>query len=140
MSSSSSVQNDLVRRRLRLVRWVALADLVLLVVLVASSLSGNRPFVRVLGPLHGANFLLLLTIVGTAAADGLWSWWFPAGVLVTGGPLGALIGEWAIGRRLAAASPPNNTEEATAAPTATSDDVALLNAQHAEPPPNQGPS
>ena len=88
---------------MRIVRAVAMVDLILLVALVSSSLTGNREFVSVLGPLHGGNFLLLLVIVGTAAADGLWSWWFPAGVLLTGGPLGALVGERLVGRRLAAA-------------------------------------
>jgi hypothetical protein len=90
-----------VRQRLRWVRWAALLDLVLLVALLTASFTGNRPLVSVLGPLHGGNFLLLLTLTATAAADGLWSWWFPAGVLVTGGPLGALVGERLIARRLA---------------------------------------
>ena len=89
-------------RRLNLVRWIALADAVLLVVLIAASLSGRRELVRILGPLHGGNFLLLLTIVATAALDGLWSWWFPLGVLLSGGPIGAFIGEWLLRRRLAA--------------------------------------
>jgi hypothetical protein len=90
-----------VRQRLRWVRWAALLDLVLLVALLTASFTGNRPLVSVLGPLHGGNFLLLLTLTVTAAADGMWSWWFPLGVLVTGGPLGALVGEWLIARRLA---------------------------------------
>ncbi|MBC8075653.1 MAG: DUF3817 domain-containing protein [Chloroflexales bacterium] len=89
-------------RRLNRVRWIALADAILLVALVAASLSGRRDLVRILGPLHGGNFLLLLTVVATAALDGLWSWWFPLGVLLTGGPLGALVGEWSIRRRIAA--------------------------------------
>lgn len=90
-----------VRRRLRIVRWVALADLVLLIALVTASRLGNRELVGILGPIHGGNFLLLLVIAATAAADGLWSWWFPAGILFSGGPPGALVGEWLIGRRLA---------------------------------------
>lgn len=90
-----------IQRRLRWIRWIALADFILLVVLVASSLSGARAWVSLLGPLHGGNFLLLLTLVGVGAADGLWSWWFPAGVLITGGPIGAWVGEWLISRRLA---------------------------------------
>lgn len=94
--------SERVRRRLSLVRWIALVDLILLVALVMSSLSGNRQLVSILGPLHGGNFLLLLVVVGTAAADGFWSWWFPLAVLVTGGPLGALIGERVVVRRLAA--------------------------------------
>ncbi|MBC8163982.1 MAG: hypothetical protein H7Z42_22460 [Roseiflexaceae bacterium] len=88
------------RRRLRLIRWVALADALLLVALVAASLNGNRELVRILGPLHGGNFLLLLTLAGVGAVDGLWRWWFPIAVLLSGGPLGALIGEWQIGRGL----------------------------------------
>ena len=88
------------KRRLRIVRWFALADLLLLVVLTAASFVGNRELVGILGPIHGANFVLLLVLVGTAAADGLWSWWFPFAVLITGGPPGALVGEWLVGRRL----------------------------------------
>lgn len=91
------------RRRLSIVRWIALADLLLLVTLTVASFTGNREVVSVLGPIHGGNFVLLLVIVGTAAADGLWSWWFPAGVLLTGGPIGALIGERLVSRRLARA-------------------------------------
>ncbi len=94
--------SERVRRRLGVVRWVALMDLVLLVVLVTSSLTGNRQLVSILGPLHGGNYLLLLVIVGTAAADGFWSWWYPLGVLVTGGPIGAFIGELLVGRGLTA--------------------------------------
>jgi hypothetical protein len=93
-----------VRRRLRIVRWVALLDLILLIALVTASRLGERELVRILGPLHGGNYLLLLVIAATAAVDGLWSWWFPAGILVSGGPPGALIGEWLIGRRLDAES------------------------------------
>lgn len=89
-----------VERRLRIIQIVALVDLVLLAALLAASLSGNRELVRILGPLHGGNFLLLVVIALTAAADGLWSWWFPLGIVVSGGPLGALVGEWLIRRRL----------------------------------------
>jgi hypothetical protein len=91
-----------IRRRLRIVRFVGAVDLVLLVALVTASFSGTRELVRILGPLHGGTFLLLLTLTITAAADGYWSWWFPIGIALTGGPIGALGGEWLIGRRLAA--------------------------------------
>lgn len=87
-------------RRLRLVRWVALLDALLLVALVASSLFGNRELVRVLGPLHGGNFLLLLTLAGVGAIDGVWRWWFPLVILLTGGPIGALFGEWRIAHQI----------------------------------------
>jgi hypothetical protein len=94
-----------VRRRLLVMRWIALLDLILLIALVASSLSGQREFVRVLGPLHGINFLLLVVVAAKAAIDGLWGWWFPAAILLTAEPPGALIGEWVIARRGAAQSP-----------------------------------
>jgi hypothetical protein len=89
------------KKRLSIVRWFALFDLILLVALSAASFADNRELVSILGPIHGGNFVLLLVLVWTAAADGLWSWWFPAGVLLTGGPIGALIGERLVSRRLA---------------------------------------
>jgi hypothetical protein len=100
---TESITNERVeqlQRRLSLVRWVALADFLLLALLLTASFTGARGWVSLLGPLHGGNFLLLLTLVGLGAVDGLWRWWFPALVLVTGGPLGAWLGEWIIGRRL----------------------------------------
>ena len=93
-----------IRRRLRVVRLIALVDLVLLIALLTASLTGERALVHILGPLHGVNFLLLLAVAATAALDGLWGWWFPAVILLTAGPPGALVGEWVIGRRIAAAS------------------------------------
>lgn len=99
-----------IRQRLRLVRWVALLDLLLLVALLASSLTGQREFVRVLGPLHGINFLLLIALAVTAVLDRLWGWWFPIAILLTAGPPGALIGEQVIVRRLAAASTGESAE------------------------------
>ncbi|MCE7989730.1 MAG: hypothetical protein DYG89_51955 [Caldilinea sp. CFX5] len=89
------------RRRLRLVRWVALCDAVLLAALLFASFTGAREWVSLLGPLHGGNFLLLLTVVGVGAADGLWGWWFLLVVVVTAGPIGALVGEWIIARQMA---------------------------------------
>ncbi len=90
-----------VRRRLQIVRGVALLDLALLIALVTSSLTGRRDLVHILGPLHGANFLLLLAVAATAALDSLWGWWFPAVILLTAGPPGALVGERLIARRIA---------------------------------------
>ncbi|GHO50512.1 hypothetical protein [Ktedonospora formicarum] len=93
-------QQERTRRRLRLIRWATILDLILLVVLVSASLGGKREIVRLVGPLHGINFLLLLAMVGTGTIDGLWGWWFPLVVLLTTGSPGALLGEWIIGRRM----------------------------------------
>jgi hypothetical protein len=94
--------NAAVLRRLRIVHWIALADALLLIALVTSSLTGRRDFVHVLGPLHGVNFLLLLTAAATAALDRLWGWWFPLAILLTAGPIGALGGARLIARQFAA--------------------------------------
>ena len=94
------MQKDIrIRQRLRVVQVVALIDLVLLAMLVTAAVTRQQNIVRILGPLHGINFLLLLVIVATAALDGLWGWWFPLLVLFTAGPPGAFIGEWLILRR-----------------------------------------
>lgn len=97
---TSQQQLERIQKRLRVVRPIALADLVLLIALVTSSLTKQRAFVSILGPLHGINFLLLLVVVAVAAIDGLWAWWFPVIVLFTAGPPGAFIGEWIIQRRI----------------------------------------
>lgn len=99
-------------RRLGRVRWIALIDAILLIMLVTSSLLGARELVSILGPLHGGNFLLLLTMIGVGVADGLWSWWFFVATLLTGGPIGAFVGEWLIRRRIAESSTTMQPQEA----------------------------
>ncbi|HLG78104.1 MAG TPA: hypothetical protein VKX46_16935, partial [Ktedonobacteraceae bacterium] len=64
---TSQQQLERVQKRLRVVRPIALADLVLLIALVTSSLTKQRALVSILGPLHGINFLLLLVVVAVAA-------------------------------------------------------------------------
>jgi hypothetical protein len=86
--------------RLRIVRWLGIADTLLLVWLLYASFSHDRELVRLLGPIHGAGFLLLLLVAGVSAIERRWGWWFPAAILLTGGPLGALVGDWLIVRRL----------------------------------------
>jgi hypothetical protein len=56
--------------------------------------------VSVLGPIHGLGYVYLLYLTATGALRGLWGWWFPAIVLVTGGPLGSLLGEVRLRREL----------------------------------------
>lgn len=90
-------------RTKRLLRWVAIVaivDFALLVPLLVASFSDADSAVSVLGPLHGLGFLLELYLIVRGAGERLWSWWFPAGVVLTGGPLGALIGHRVLSRRL----------------------------------------
>jgi hypothetical protein len=87
-------------RQLRLIRWVAIADFVLLVPLVIAALDHAEGVVDVLGPVHGVGFLGLLFLCLRGVAQGRWGWWFPALVVVTLGPPGSLIGERRIRRAL----------------------------------------
>jgi len=88
-----------VRKKLMQVRWLAWADLVLLILLLMATFAHEREWVRVLGSVHGVSFIALMVVAGVGAVDRLWGWWFPAIILVTTGPPGAL-GEWLILRRL----------------------------------------
>jgi ABC-type Fe3+ transport system permease subunit len=85
-------------RLLRIVRWVALLDALLLVPLVVAAITGAEGVVSVLGPVHGLGFLVLLFLCARGAGEGLWGWWFPALVVVTLGPPGSLIGDLRIRR------------------------------------------
>lgn len=93
---------DLVRtrRQLDIIRVVAIADAVLLVVLVICALTDREAVVSVLGPIHGVGFLALLYLCVRGAGERLWGWWFPAIVLVTAGPPGTLVGELKLRRDL----------------------------------------
>lgn len=87
-------------KALNVVRVVAILDALLLVPLVAAALSDADGAVHILGPLHGAGFLLLMLLVVRGASEGRWGWWFPALALFTGGPPGCLIGDIRIRRAL----------------------------------------
>jgi len=65
-----------VLRLLVIVRWIALADLILLIVLLVASFANNEEMVQILGLTHGIVFLALIAIVGIGAVQKLWSWWF----------------------------------------------------------------
>jgi hypothetical protein len=93
---------DQTRRLLDRIAVVALVDAVLLAALLAASLTDSESWVDVLGPVHGLAFLLELFLAVRGAGERIWGWWFPAAVVVTGGPLGALIGHRVVTRRLAA--------------------------------------
>jgi hypothetical protein len=92
-----------VRRQLRWVAIVALVDFVLLVPLAGGALTGHHQLARSLGPVHGVGFIIELYLAARGVTWRFWGWWFPAVVLVTGGPLGALIGHRAVSSRLGAA-------------------------------------
>ena len=89
-----------VRHALDRVRIVAVLDALLLVPLVIAAVQ-DSDLTRILGPIHGVGFLLLLYLVVKGVGDGLWGWWFPALVVVTLGPPGSLIGDVRIRRDLA---------------------------------------
>jgi hypothetical protein len=89
-----------VRRLLRWVAVVAIFDFVLLVPLAVGALSGHHQLARTLGPVHGVGFLVEIYLAVRGARSRFWGWWFPLIVLVTGGPLGALIGHRVVTARL----------------------------------------
>lgn len=95
-----AVNASLVRRRLDLIRIVAIVDAMLLVPLVIAALSDAEGVVNWLGPIHGVGYLILLFLCARGAAERLWGWWFPAIVVVTLGPPGSLIGDVKIRRDL----------------------------------------
>ena len=80
--------------------------LLLLVLLYVARIDRSDAAVSVLGPIHGVGFLALLYLTFRGALEKYWGWWFPAIVLVTGGPVGSLIGELLLRRRLRPACEP----------------------------------
>ena len=106
------VASAAIRRQLHWVAVVALLDFVLLVPLAGGALTGHHQLARSLGPIHGVGFIVELVLAVCGATSRFWGWWFPAAVLVTGGPLGALIGHRVVSSRLSAAEAPRNREVA----------------------------
>jgi hypothetical protein len=99
------VSDSQTQRTRRTLRWVTIAaaiDFFLLVPLVVASIQDADSVVSVLGPIHGVGYLIQLFLTVKGAGERLWGWWFPAVVVVTLGPPGALIGHLRISRQLAA--------------------------------------
>jgi integral membrane protein len=95
------------RRLLDLVLVVGALDfLLLLVLLYVAWIDRSDAAVSVLGPIHGVGFLALLFLTFRGAVEDYWGWWFPAIVLVTGGPIGSFIGELVLRRRIRPAAEP----------------------------------
>ncbi|HEY6760183.1 MAG TPA: DUF3817 domain-containing protein [Baekduia sp.] len=91
------------KKLLNTVLAVGIADALLLVVLVYFAfVDRSDTAVHILGPIHGLGFLALLGLTANGALQRFWGWWFPALVLVTGGPIGSLIGEFALRSRVGA--------------------------------------
>jgi integral membrane protein len=89
------------RRLLNAVLVVGVTDfLLLLVLLYFAWIADDDGVVSILGPIHGIGFLALLYLTYRGALERFWPWWFPAMVLVTGGPVGSLIGELVLRRRI----------------------------------------
>jgi integral membrane protein len=89
------------RTALNRVLAVGIADALLLVVLMYFAfVDRNDAAVSVLGPVHGVGFLILLFLTVSGAGARRWGWWFPAVVLITGGPVGSIAGDLVLRRRL----------------------------------------
>jgi hypothetical protein len=95
------------RKLLDLVLVVGIADFLLLLVLIyVAWIDRNEGAISVLGPIHGLGFLALLFLTFRGAVERYWGWWFPAIVLVTGGPIGTFVGDFVLRRRFRPASKP----------------------------------
>ena len=55
-----------------------------------------------LGPIHGFLFIGLIAMVAWGSIQKWWGWWFPVIVVLTLGPIGSLIGDWIVRRKLKA--------------------------------------
>jgi len=92
------------RRLLDIALVVGVIDALLLGVLVyVAFVDRSDSAISVVGPIHGLGFLALLGLTAHGARSAHWGWWYPAAVLVTGGPLGTIVGDVILRRRLRAA-------------------------------------
>ena len=89
------------RRALNRVLAVGIADaLLLLVLLYFAFVDRSDAAVSVIGPIHGIGYALLLWLTISGAGARRWGWWFPVLVAVSGGPLGTIVGDLVLRRRL----------------------------------------
>jgi hypothetical protein len=90
------------KKLLNTILAVGLADALLLLVLVyVAFIDRSDNAVHVIGPIHGLGFLALLALTANGVFHKLWGWWFPALVLVTGGPIGSIVGDLVLRKRIA---------------------------------------
>ena len=90
--------------QLRRITIVAAIDFALLVPLVVGAVDDNHGLAPILGPIHGAGFLYEVFLAIRGSAERWWGWWFPAVIVSTGGPPGALVGHNRAKREAAAAT------------------------------------
>ncbi|UUY01760.1 hypothetical protein LRS13_13610 [Svornostia abyssi] len=91
-------------RLLHAIAVVAVVDAVLLAMLVAAAVNDAEAVMSVLGPVHGVGFLLEVALAWRGVGEGYWSWRFPAAIVVTLGPPGALWGHRRLRGRVQEAS------------------------------------
>ena len=92
------------RKALNRVLAVGIADALLLVVLMYFAfVDRSDTAVSILGPILGLGFIALVLLTGNGAMQKLWGWWFPALVIVTGGPVGSIVGDIILRRGLSQA-------------------------------------
>ncbi len=90
------------RRLLNVVLAVGIADALLLVALLYVAFADrSEAAISVLGPIHGLGYVVLLGLTSYGTWTGRWGAWFPLAVLVTGGPLGSILGDLRLRPRLA---------------------------------------
>src|SRR4051812_171032 len=76
------------------------AALLLVVLIYFAWIDRSDNAVHVLGPIHGLGFVALQFMTADGALRKLWGWWFPAIVLITGGPLGSIVGDVVLRKQL----------------------------------------
>ncbi|CAN5167619.1 hypothetical protein BH20ACT16_BH20ACT16_05000 [soil metagenome] len=89
-------------RRLNIILVLAIVDAVLLVPLLLHRFADLDVPTMPIGMTHGLLFIALVGLCAKGALDKLWGWWFPAITVITGGPLGSIIGDLVIRRKIAA--------------------------------------
>jgi len=94
------MDNDSIKRRLNVILVLAIVDAVLLVPLLLHRFADLDVPTFAIGMTHGVLFIALVALCAKGALDKLWGWWFPIITVITGGPLGSIIGEVKIRRDL----------------------------------------
>jgi len=87
------VNTERIKTQLNIVLVVAILDALLLVPLVYGYLTETEVHKEILGPIHGIGFLIMVFLTARGSLQKMWGWWFPALVVITGGPPGSIIGD-----------------------------------------------